>query len=316
MADFNPFMAYGSTLKAMQSLINIAMLTEWTELVRPVIYKQPFVGIVFFLYVWFVAFGVMNVIVGMIVDSVMAHIEEVKQETHSQDKQDKLQVLTEIYAIVSDLQNPDDGTIHEEDLHTCWKSHTMQSLLGSFQLPRLLSANYIFHLVDQDGDGHATSDELLRCLFHLVDNDPCQQHIMTTMALNDVKGRLNRLTDLSRNMVAEFGAVREQLDVASSSRDAMSSLPKEKLRKVGSTDDSCRESFNGEVKCKITPLYHSLLPEAKRLLHLQLQDLSDSFGVSVSFPDLGDVERKRWRVPETDGYGHDDEVMPVLHDKL
>ena len=67
--DFNPYTVFGSMGKAMLTLFSIAILVEWPEIARPISMKQP---------VLMMSFGLINVTIGEIVDSVMARVDTIK----------------------------------------------------------------------------------------------------------------------------------------------------------------------------------------------------------------------------------------------
>merc|ERR1719199_1932026 len=88
MQNFNPWIAFGSMPAAMVTLFNVAILAEWTEIVRPVFLKQPGMAVFFIIFSVFVCFGVMNVIIGMIVDSVISNARILEKELEHAKKQE------------------------------------------------------------------------------------------------------------------------------------------------------------------------------------------------------------------------------------
>ena len=56
----------------MLTLLDIAVLAEWNEIVRPVQAHQPWLLLVFILFLLITAFGMLNVMIGVIVDSTAA----------------------------------------------------------------------------------------------------------------------------------------------------------------------------------------------------------------------------------------------------
>ena len=77
--NFNPYMAFGSMDRAMLTLFNIVIMAEWPEVIRPMNLKQPALIIPFAAFMWFLSFGLMNVFIGMVVDSVNGRVEKVKR---------------------------------------------------------------------------------------------------------------------------------------------------------------------------------------------------------------------------------------------
>ena len=54
IANFNPYMSFGSMGRSMLTLFNIAILAEWEEEVRPISVKQPQMMAFFIFFVLFV----------------------------------------------------------------------------------------------------------------------------------------------------------------------------------------------------------------------------------------------------------------------
>ena len=96
IASFNPYMSFGSMGRSMLTLFNIAILAEWGEVVRPISEKQPLMMALFILFVLFVCYGVMNVIIGMIVESVTHHASELQTFHDEQELTVKLSKLEEL----------------------------------------------------------------------------------------------------------------------------------------------------------------------------------------------------------------------------
>ena len=56
-------------------------MAEWTEIVRPVLLKQPKMAFFFLAFSMVAAFGIMNVVIGMICDNVMQNSRALEDES-------------------------------------------------------------------------------------------------------------------------------------------------------------------------------------------------------------------------------------------
>merc|ERR1719502_179564 len=64
---------FGSVFKSMFTLFQIVTLDGWSDdVVRHIMYFQPFLAILFIAFVILTAFGLMNVVVGVIVENTLA----------------------------------------------------------------------------------------------------------------------------------------------------------------------------------------------------------------------------------------------------
>merc|ERR1719456_486542 len=71
-AEFNPFQYFGNIWRTMFTLFNIVLMTgDWDITGRAVVETQPSLFPFFLFFILFTTFGVMNVIIGVIVDNTM-----------------------------------------------------------------------------------------------------------------------------------------------------------------------------------------------------------------------------------------------------
>merc|ERR1719359_1709558 len=108
MANFNPHITFGNMRCAMVTLFNIAILAEWTEIVRPVMLRQPLMVLFFIAFSIFVCFGVMNVIIGMIVDSVIQNARSLERELEEATRKEKVNVLTQLKDMIFQVDESGD----------------------------------------------------------------------------------------------------------------------------------------------------------------------------------------------------------------
>merc|ERR1719183_2542399 len=79
--EFNNYMYFGTLGRSMFTLFNLALLTEdWDNVGRAVLEEQPALLIFLLLFLCINTFGLMNVIVGVIVDNTLAAAEAVNND--------------------------------------------------------------------------------------------------------------------------------------------------------------------------------------------------------------------------------------------
>merc|ERR1719265_146441 len=71
---------WGSIPRAMFTLINLMLVAENAEVLRPIFYSDAFVFMVILLFLFFTLFVILNVLVGLIMDHMMQANEELKKE--------------------------------------------------------------------------------------------------------------------------------------------------------------------------------------------------------------------------------------------
>mmetsp|Transcript_174 Transcript_174/g.579 ORF Transcript_174/g.579 Transcript_174/m.579 type:complete len:646 (+) Transcript_174:48-1985(+) len=251
MSEFNPHLAFGSMGKSMLTLFSIAIFAEWTEVVRPVYVKQPGLVIFFVAFALFVCFGVMNVIIGMIVDSVMVYsnrIEHAEEEQLRRNRRAKVRsFLGELDQEYTDLQ---DG-LHAKEVAECMRNETMKDLLRGMDLPAGFTGREMMDMLDNNGSGTLQREEFVQNLFRLIDGGTFQQNCMTQTSLNELKRLVRENTERLEKRMQEMEA-RLSAQSASCANTAPESKQVARAVKHGTGDranvDAGKEAVVPEVK--------------------------------------------------------------------
>lgn len=209
MMDFNPHLFFGSIGSSMLTLFNVVILAEWSEIVRPIMIKQPFLVVFFVGFITFTTFGVMNVIIGMIVENVMSNARAFESDEVAAELQRKLQTLEEIHTMWGSLDQDDDGRVTAETLALCMqdKHSTMRQLLSQVDLPRGFQPTELMYMLDHNGDGGLNQDELTEGMYRLIDSGPFQSICLVQKGINEVKLLLRQNLVETQAAVAESRAV-------------------------------------------------------------------------------------------------------------
>lgn len=91
--DFNNFLYFGTVSRSMVTLIILVFTADPSDYMRPIAWKQPFMVIFIFLFVMFITFGVMNVIVGVIVDNTIDGVRTIDNEVRFLEQERKCRIL-------------------------------------------------------------------------------------------------------------------------------------------------------------------------------------------------------------------------------
>merc|ERR1719160_985144 len=95
----------------MYTLFNIVIMAEWPEIGRPLIEKQPEMFTFFVFFIIFTTFGVMNVIIGVIVDNTMEAARSMAKDDEAAEKAQKLALLGQIRDMVFSLDADGSGEV-------------------------------------------------------------------------------------------------------------------------------------------------------------------------------------------------------------
>lgn len=185
--SWNNFQYFGSISRSMYTLFNIILLAEFETVGRPVFEYQPFMVIFFLIFIVYTTFGVLNVIIGVIVDNTMVAQNAIEQEDYAKIRTQRLGLLKEIRDLVFALDSDENGVICIHEIRQGWKNDKFLDLLKEVNLPNGWSPEEFMHLLDWNGSGSLEFEEFLTCFYRLMTNDGFQQNCVMYASLNQVK---------------------------------------------------------------------------------------------------------------------------------
>eukprot|EP00746_Dinoflagellata_sp_MGD_P019445 gnl/MRDRNA2_/MRDRNA2_145203_c0_seq1.p1 gnl/MRDRNA2_/MRDRNA2_145203_c0~~gnl/MRDRNA2_/MRDRNA2_145203_c0_seq1.p1 ORF type:complete len:532 (-),score=109.84 gnl/MRDRNA2_/MRDRNA2_145203_c0_seq1:538-2133(-) len=193
--EWNNYLYFGTITRSMYTLFNIAMGEESTDIMRPVSERQFFMLFFFMAFIIFMSFGVLNVIIGVIVDSTHQAAKEMERNDVQKVMAEKLAVLLDIRDMMFALDIDRDCQITKEELLKGWDNTQLQDLLRRVELPKGFSPEEMLFLLDTDGDGKLTYEEFIISFYRVISDDPFQQACCTHASLNEVKRDCKMIVD-------------------------------------------------------------------------------------------------------------------------
>lgn len=210
---FNNYQFFGTIPRSMFTLWNLAILVgDWDTVARAVIEQQPELFLFFLVFIMFMTFGVMNVIIGVIVDNTMAAAKSVKDDESKIEKQKMLLAFAELRDVVTSFDLDSDGFITAEEISKGLKDPSVRGKMKELAkyLPKLWDAEELFLLLDSSGAGKISTDSFLRSAFRII--DPPQGHASMNVALIS----LRRLLSISRGNLQRLDVLRDVVERISS----------------------------------------------------------------------------------------------------
>lgn len=200
IANWNNYQHFGTMGRSMYTLFNICILSEFTEIGRPTLERQPAMIFFFVLFIVFTTFGVLNVIIGVIVDNTMEAAKSMEQDLEAAEKKEKLGLLLRIRDMIFALDADQSGSISVEEVEAGWNDPEFRDLLADIDLPKGFSAQELMCLLDADGDGELTFDEFMRSFYRLITSNTFQSNCCMHASLNEVKKGVLQLEDGLKQM--------------------------------------------------------------------------------------------------------------------
>eukprot|EP00928_Gymnodinium_smaydae_P053675 TRINITY_DN37608_c0_g1_i1.p1 TRINITY_DN37608_c0_g1~~TRINITY_DN37608_c0_g1_i1.p1 ORF type:complete len:712 (-),score=81.91 TRINITY_DN37608_c0_g1_i1:320-2455(-) len=94
--EFNPFMYFNTVPDSMLSLFNLIVMAEFPEFARPVYMMQPYFFPFFIIFIVLCTFALLNMLVGVIVESVMEAAKLLDQDYKSEREAHRVQLILEL----------------------------------------------------------------------------------------------------------------------------------------------------------------------------------------------------------------------------
>eukprot|EP00746_Dinoflagellata_sp_MGD_P018709 gnl/MRDRNA2_/MRDRNA2_143380_c0_seq1.p1 gnl/MRDRNA2_/MRDRNA2_143380_c0~~gnl/MRDRNA2_/MRDRNA2_143380_c0_seq1.p1 ORF type:complete len:476 (+),score=102.16 gnl/MRDRNA2_/MRDRNA2_143380_c0_seq1:112-1539(+) len=214
---WNNYLFFGTITRSMYTLFNIAMGEESTIIMRAAYERQFFMLFFFVFFIVFMSFGVLNVIIGVIVDSTNEAAKAMEREDIEKIKKEKLKVLLKIRSMVFALDEDNSGSISEEEIVKGWHDPQLRDLLSEVELPKGFSPQEMLCLLDTDGDGELTFDEFITSFYRVIASDPFQQACCTHASLNEAKRDIKNLANDHAETKKDVKMIMNELSNVSSS---------------------------------------------------------------------------------------------------
>lgn len=243
VAGWNNYVYFGTITRSMYTLFNIVIMAEWPEIGRPLVERKPSMIFFFCFFIIFTTFGVLNVIIGVIVDNTMEAAKDMEAENKDQEKAKRLALLGQIRDMVFALDTDGSGSIAIDELKEGWDQPVLQSLLQMVNLPKAFTPQELMYLMDNNSDEELTYSEFMKSFYRLISGDGFQQNCCMYAALNQIKTQCKELK-LSIN------GITDRLDQIEAKVDAPLSPPSADSREPPATKSTAYKENSKPVRHK------------------------------------------------------------------
>jgi len=148
---------YGSMWRSMYTMWQIVTLESWSQaLVRPVIEVRPELFIFFTAWIFITTLGLLNVIVGIIVESTLAAAATDEEKQREKTKQVKEFLFKELLQIYSMFIDGIDHGITEQDFTKHYEDPAVKEKLEALDMPHDKNSKEVFKTFVPDHDGRVS----------------------------------------------------------------------------------------------------------------------------------------------------------------
>jgi len=199
-----PYQAYfGTVPRSMFSLFQILTLDGWCDdIVRHVVHRQPYMAIFFIFYLLLTAFGLMNVVIGIIVENtlVAAQTAEGGVEQHVATRRQK--ALDELKMLLTLSDTDGSGTISRREILAAVQSPAVHETLKVLELP-IDEVDELFDMIDIDKTGTIELEKFMKSCQEMVGGARQRDIVQVGLAVTTVSERLDCMDDKFSQMEDE-----------------------------------------------------------------------------------------------------------------
>mmetsp|Transcript_126047 Transcript_126047/g.362563 ORF Transcript_126047/g.362563 Transcript_126047/m.362563 type:complete len:545 (-) Transcript_126047:230-1864(-) len=144
---------FGTVFKSMFTLLQVMTLDSWCDnIVRHVIYRQPLMGVFFVGFIFVMAFGLMNVLVGVIVENTLQAAAISDARIAATKGEARKEAVEKLYDVLTKSDQDGSGEISMDEFAAAYQSKIVQRQLDLIGLT-FDEVQEIFRLLDYEDRG-------------------------------------------------------------------------------------------------------------------------------------------------------------------
>lgn len=205
---FNNFIYFGSVPRAIHTLFGILLLSEWS-LIRPVYELHYFFTPLFFGGLMMVTFGVLNVIIGIVVEKTTAAMTALRDEEVYAVLEEQKSTAENLADLLYKLDEDSDNKLSREELETgILEEADFGDLIKQLGLPIDFTVADFLHMLDCDGSGSLSREEFVTGTLRLIYSSEFQRDCLHSVTAGMIH---HALRQMKVDMKREFLKVQTEL---------------------------------------------------------------------------------------------------------
>jgi len=198
---------FGTVFRSMFTLFQVLTLDGWCDdIVRHVVYRQPVMGGFFIFFIILTSFGLMNVVVGIIVENTLAAAQVVDKRKEEKAAKQRKEVVEQLTSILERSDSQRSGLISLEELRAANQSAIVQQ---KFELVGLNfdEVEHIFSLLDVDRSGKIELVRFENACRELVGGGKRRDIAQVEVNMGTLANRLDKLDHKFTNIEKEVSMI-------------------------------------------------------------------------------------------------------------
>ncbi|KAF4677932.1 hypothetical protein FOL47_008036 [Perkinsus chesapeaki] len=190
---------FGTVLRSMYTLFQIVTLENWADgIVRHVVSNEPLMVIFFVLFIMLTSFGLMNLVIGIIVENTLATARNNEDRIRRRQEKERSRVLAHLKDIFEMADQDESGSLTVEEFRQAIRNPEVESKLKLIDLP-VADAEELFMVLDHDGSGELSVDEFIGGCVRLKGTAKSKDLLAVQVSVESLAKRLDKLEGYLRD---------------------------------------------------------------------------------------------------------------------
>lgn len=200
---------FGTVSRSMFTLVQVVTLERWSDgIARHVIANQAFMMIFFVCFLIFTTFGLMNMILGVIVENTLAMQRNNEEKVKKMQEKQMNSVLGKLREVLEQADEDGSGSLTQEEFAEALTNPEIANQLRLIDFP-VDDPDEIFMLLDVEQDGELTTDEFIEGCMR-VKGSAKSKDLLEVQISVDVLGKRLRTLDEKLGMATERVKILDQ----------------------------------------------------------------------------------------------------------
>lgn len=198
---------FGTVFKSMFTLFQVMTLDGWCDdIVRHIAYFQPTFAILFLMFLVLTAFGLMNVVIGVIVENTLAAATVADQAVDKEQATKRRKALDQLEVMLELSDSNRSGDISLQELQAAAQSKVVQAQLEALDV-RQTEVEQLFELLDYERQGKVHLKKFISSCRELVGGARRRDIAQVEITVGTLTQRLDSLDRKFAHIESEVGAL-------------------------------------------------------------------------------------------------------------
>merc|ERR1719171_202054 len=198
---------FGTIFKSMFTLFQIVTLDGWCDdIVRHILYFQPMFALLFIVFLVLTAFGLMNVVIGVIVENTLAAAAVADQAVEQAEATKRKKALDQLEVMLELSDSDRSGEISVQELAAASQSKVVQAQLEALDV-RVAEVEQLFELLDYESKGKVDLKKFIISCRELVGGARRRDIAQVEITVGTLTQRLDSLDRKFQHIETEVAAL-------------------------------------------------------------------------------------------------------------